>query len=294
MEVDGVFSGGGIRGIAFIGAIQVLEERGFQFRRLAGTSAGSLVAALLAAGYRSEELYQEISQISMNELLDRRKFQIPFPILRWFPLYWRMGLYKGDKLEDWIGKLLKKKGVRTFADISPGSLKIVASDLSNGKILVIPDDLHRYDLSPEAFSVARAVRMSCTVPYFFEPVKMRYRKQRAVIVDGGVLSNFPMWLFAGRGGKQKRPVIGINLSPKQDEYPANEITNALELFEALFKTMKDAHDNRYISRRHAQHIIFLPTEGIGSLDFSNDEEQIAQLIAIGREETEKFLKSWYF
>lgn len=294
MEVDGVFSGGGIRGIAFIGAIQVLEERGFHFKRVAGTSAGSLVAALLASGFNSEEMYREIRNISAGELLDKRKLQIPFPILRWLPLYWRMGLYKGDRLEEWIRMLLEKKGVRTFSDLPPGVLKIVASDLSNGKILIIPDELHHYDLSPESFPVARAVRMSCTVPYFFEPVRMKYRNQMAVIVDGGVLSNFPMWLFAGKRGKQKRPVIGINLSPKLDEYPANEITNALELFEALFKTMKDAHDNRYISHRHAKNIIFLPTKGISSLDFSDDDAQVEYLIATGREETIKFLKSWYF
>lgn len=294
MRVDGVFSGGGIRGIAFVGAIAVLEERGFLFERVAGTSAGSIIAAMLASGYSSEEMYREINQLTLTDILDKRKWTIPFPLLRWLPLFWRMGLYSGQKLEDWIENLLWKKGVKTFADVKAGALKIIASDLSNGKILVFPDDLHRYNLAPESFPIAKAVRMSCTVPYFFEPVILKHQKKKSVIVDGGVLSNFPMWVFDQGKGKNKRPIIGIRLSPKLDEIPPNEINHALDLFEALIKTMKDAHDNRYISKRHAKNIIFIPTDGISSLDFSGDVKQVEALIRIGREEAERFLKRWTY
>ena len=51
MIIDGVFSGGGIKGFALVGGLQVLEERGFVFQRTAGTSAGSILAALVTAGY---------------------------------------------------------------------------------------------------------------------------------------------------------------------------------------------------------------------------------------------------
>ena len=56
MEVDGVFSGGGIKGFAYVGAIQILEERGIQFKRVAGTSAGAILAAFIAAGFNAQEL----------------------------------------------------------------------------------------------------------------------------------------------------------------------------------------------------------------------------------------------
>ena len=56
MDIDGVFSGGGIKGFALIGAIEVLESKDFTFKRLAGTSAGSILAALIAAGYTSREI----------------------------------------------------------------------------------------------------------------------------------------------------------------------------------------------------------------------------------------------
>ncbi len=51
MKIDGVFEGGGVRGIAHVGAICALAEKGYEWERVAGTSAGSIIAALLAAGY---------------------------------------------------------------------------------------------------------------------------------------------------------------------------------------------------------------------------------------------------
>ena len=82
---------------------------------------------------------------------------------------------------------------------------------------------------------------------------LKNKNEKSIIVDGGVLSNFPMWLFdKGR----ERPVIGIKLSHKMEELPKNKINNAIQLFTALFETMKDAHDARYISRIHEKDIIF--------------------------------------
>ena len=105
-------------------------------------------------------------------LLDPRKTILPLPIMKWFFLYWRMGLYQGKALEDWFMKKLAAKGVYTFGDLPQGTLKIIASDLTNGKMLVLPDDLAHYGISSETFPLARALRMSCGIPFFFEPVKL--------------------------------------------------------------------------------------------------------------------------
>ena len=58
------------------------------------------------------------------------------------------------------------KGIRTFADLPPGKLLITASDISDGTILVLPDDIRRFGIDPNTFEVAKAVRMSCSIPYF--------------------------------------------------------------------------------------------------------------------------------
>lgn len=294
MEVDGVFSGGGIKGLTFIGAFEVLEEKGIRFKRVAGTSAGSLMAALIAAGYTPKEIYQEIAHIDMTQFLDRRTTFIPIPLLKWLPIYWRLGLFKGQAFEKWIDSLLSKKGVRTFSDLPPGKLKVIVSDLTNGKIVVIPDDLHNYDIPFESFSVATAVRMSCSIPYFFEPVKLKTQKGNVIIVDGGVLSNFPMWLYDSENGTKKRPVIGLKLSRSYADTPPKKINNAIQLFEALFTTMLDAHDARYISKKHVKDIIFFPMEGILATEFNLNEEKKEALLKLGREKTNEFLKKWSY
>lgn len=294
MKIDGVFSGGGIKGFALIGAIQEIEKRGFQFERVAGTSAGSIVAAFIAAGYGSSEMEQLLDELDLTKFLDARKVIIPFPLAKWLFVYWKLGLYKGNELEKWIEEKLAAKGVRTFRDLPQQSLRIIASDLSNGRLMVLPDDLVKYGIPPESFSIAKAVRMSCSIPYFFEPVKLKSMDGVNVIVDGGVLSNFPMWLFDRENVQKLRPVIGIKLSADEYEHEKHKIKNAIQLFAALFETMKDAHDSRYVSRKHAQNIIFVPSEGALATEFHLTDEKKHELFDLGREAAKKFFKTWCY
>lgn len=294
MDIDGVFSGGGIKGFALIGAYEEIERRGLKFVRVAGTSAGSIVAALIAAGYTSKEVYQLVDELEPEDLLDARKTIIPFKFAKWLLLYWRLGLYKGNELERWLKEKLEVKGLRTFSDLPPQTLRVVASDLSNGQMVVLPEDLEKYGISPGSFSIARAIRMSCSIPYFFEPVKMRSIEGINVLVDGGVLSNFPMWLFDQDNVKKVRPVLGIKLSSSQYEHQKHKINNGIELFGALFETMKDAHDSRYISKKHAENIIFIPTEGVVTTEFHLTQEKKKKLVEFGREHANQFLSKWSY
>ena len=292
MDIDIVFSGGGVKGFALIGAYQALEKKGLTPKRMAGTSAGSLVAALIAAGYTSEEMIAMIDELDLQKLLDVRKLAVPFPLMKWVFLYWKMGLYKGKMLEEWLEKILAAKGVRTFADLPKDRLHIVASDVTNGRILILPTDLPQYGIDPNTFSVAKAVRMSTSIPYFFEPVKLNTAKGSSIVVDGGVLSNFPLFLFDDE--KKKRPVLGIKQRAKPEERPKKKIRNAIELYEALFNAMKEAHDTRYISRRHEKNIIFIPVRHVLSTEFAMTESVRDELIAYGKQKTEQFLKTWAY
>lgn len=293
LYIDGVFSGGGIKGFALIGAYKKIEEKGFMFRRVAGTSAGSVIAAFIAAGYTSDEISSIMSKLNMKDFLDERTQWLPFHLAKWLFLYWRLGLYKGEMLEQWIAEQLAKKGVKVFADLEPNSLRVIASDLSLGKMVVLPDDLTEYGIDPQTFSVAKAIRASCSIPYFFEPVQLRSAHGTSIIVDGGVLSNFPMWLFANEE-KYARPVIGVKLSAESVEYEKNKITNAIQMFNALFETMRNAHDSRYISKSHAKNIIFIPTTGTLATEFSIDEKSREKLILTGENRAADFLKTWTY
>ncbi|QWC21639.1 patatin-like phospholipase family protein [Bacillus haikouensis] len=293
MEIDGVFSGGGVKGLALIGACQAIEERGLQLKRVAGTSAGAIIAAFIAAGYKSTEMKNIMEEMDIKKLLDSNAL-ISLPFIKWFRVYYRLGLYKGAALENWIEQKLKARGIYTFADLPEKSLRVIASDLSNGRLLVLPDDLEKYGIAPQTFPVARAVRMSASLPYFFEPVKLRSLEGTSLLVDGGVLSNFPMWLFDRENIKKTRPVVGVKLSHNYLQRPKKKINNAIDLYSALFQTMKDAHDSRYISRKHEKNVIFIPTEGVQTTEFELSNEGKSELFETGKYQGELFLKQWTF
>lgn len=294
MYIDGVFSGGGIKGFALIGAYSEIEKRGFRFKNVAGTSAGSIIAALIAAKYSSDEIYDLLNELDLEKFLDARKTLLPFAVTKWLLLYWRLGLYKGEELEKWIAEKLAAKGIRKFSDLPPEELRVIASDLTNGRLIVLPDDLIIYGIDPGSFPIAKAIRMSCSLPYFFEPVKLMTKRTANIIVDGGVLSNFPMWLFDKENAKKVRPVLGVKLSHNMNERPKNNITNAIKMFEALFETMKDAHDSRYISRKHESNIIFIPTEGVLTTEFELTKEKKQELVQLGKQCAKQFFSRWSY
>lgn len=165
LKADAVFEGGGARGIAFIGAIQAMEEENVKWERLAGTSAGALIAALLASGYKSHEIMERVSKIEFSKFRGKTILnRIPvFGAL--LELMINLGIYKNDYLESWVDSLLSEKGIETFADLPEGKLKIIASDISNGQMLILPDDLGRYRMSPADLKVSTAVMMSASIPF---------------------------------------------------------------------------------------------------------------------------------
>ncbi|MFC7060603.1 patatin-like phospholipase family protein [Halobacillus seohaensis] len=293
MKIDGVFSGGGVKALAFIGALEVLEENQYQFQRVAGTSAGAMVACLVAAGYTSKELKVILDELSFETLIDEPVSDKVFPFSKWLFLYYRMGLYKGNHLEKILDKWLSKKGIRTFAQLPEGSLKVVCSDLTLGKMVVIPDDLKEtYGIDPRTFSVAKAARISASLPYFFRPVKLYGKNGKSLLVDGGVLSNFPIWLFENDDGRRTRPIVGMQLSDPPDQLPERNIKNAIQMFQALFQTMKQAHDARYVSTTKSRDIIFIPVKDVETTDFYLSKKQKEFLLDIGRQRALQFLKRW--
>lgn len=295
MWIDGVFSGGGVKAFAFVGALDVLERAGYRFQRLAGTSAGSIVAALLAAGYTSKEIHTHMEAMQPAIFLDQKQSLFRLPFVKWLTLYWRMGLYKGNVFEKWMRDLLRAKGVDSFGDLPPDTLKIIVSDISRAKMVVLPDDLIQYGIQPEKFSVARAVRMSCSLPFFFVPMTLYNQKgEKCLIVDGGVLSNFPLWVFDQGDMLPIRPFLGFQLSGRSDMYGARKIKNAVDLFQGLFSTMKEAHDAQYISKYAASNIIFIPVDEVQTADFKLTQEDREKLIEIGRQRAKRFLKKWTY
>jgi len=294
VKIDGVFSGGGVKAYAFMGALQSIEENNLQLERVAGTSAGAIVASFIAASFRTEEINQLLQELDLQQFLDAPQITKVLPFSKWLFLYFQMGIYKGDKFEKWLHTQLAQKGIYTFKDLKSGYLKVVVSDLTLGKLVVIPDDLKRvYDIDPADFLVSKAVRMSAGFPYFFMPVKLSGKnKQKSIIVDGGLLSNFPLWVFENDRGNSKRPVLGVKLSGSIENNNTKKINNALDMFYALFSTMKLAHDARYVSKSKQDNIIFIPIENIDTMNLNITTESKDALINLGKQSADKFLNHW--
>jgi NTE family protein len=203
-----VLEGGGIRGIAYCGAIEVLERKGIleNVKRVGGTSAGAIQASLLAVGYRADELTQIVKDMKVESFNDGQYvfFGGTKRLLK------RYGWYKGDKFRKWIEQKIEHKTqihhltfgrLHELSKTQPSyrDLYITATNLSKQKAVVFS-----YENYPE-MRIADAVRISMSIPLYYCAVLVDslghiYDKQPAhievdVMVDGGILMNYPIHLF---------------------------------------------------------------------------------------------------
>ena len=97
---------------------------------------------------------------------------------------------------------------------------MIATDLSDRRMLVLPHDLDELIDEPDDFSIARAVRISMSIPGFFEPARLKDKRGKEhVIVDGGVLSNYPVWLLDDGTPDPPWPTFGFKLVSRADDVP---------------------------------------------------------------------------
>ncbi len=178
-----VFAGGGVRGIAHVGALEVAEHLGYRWQHVAGTSAGAIIAALVAAGYSAQELYAIMQEIDYSRFTTHPDYDL-LHITELSNLLTYGGLHDATYIETFVREKLQTKGVHTFGDLlMPGQvqqhdlfqryrLTVIVSDITQGRIVRFPQDAHLYGLDPNALDVARAVRMSASIPFFFIPLQL--------------------------------------------------------------------------------------------------------------------------
>ena len=214
MNYDCVIEGAGAKICAEVGAYEALTLRGFTSSHIAGTSAGAIVGSCMAAGYEPEPLKKIIFEKNFTDFLDGSRWKVK----RWWDIYRGKSMHSGDTFYEFIKDLLADKGVHTFKDLLTTDtkelddpryrwrLKVVISDVSMGRMLTLPNDARLFHMNPDDFEVARAVRMSMSIPGYFKPEMLK----DSYIVDGGILSNFPIWIFDS-DGKPSWPTFGILL-----------------------------------------------------------------------------------
>src|SRR5699024_10168003 len=231
---DLVLEGGGAKLPGLIGALQSLTAAGYDFHRIAGTSAGAIVGALSAAGLSADRLAQRVLELDFSEFEDLS------PAFRFTPwlgkvqgLLFHKGMYLGDALHDFLAEALDGQGVRAWGDLKladPGSaiprersyrLVVIVSDVSRGRMLRLPWDYEdSLGVDADSQSVAEAVCASAASPFFFRPRSLPARPKSAggssvLGADGGLLSHFPVDVFDRKDAKPARwPTFGVMLSAR--------------------------------------------------------------------------------
>jgi len=318
-DADLVLEGGGVKGTGLVGAITALTSAAepYTFHRVAGTSAGAIVASMLAAGYTVAEMNTIMTDLDFSQFEDNpgifaRHFQ---QIGEGLGLIMHEGLFMGRFLHDWIEQTLAAKNVHTWGDLKdndPGSslppeqrykLVVIVSDVSRGRMLRLPWDYQDLlGVDPDTQLVADAVRSSAGIPFFFRPFHMKanpdvtHGHSEILCTDGGMLSNFPVSIFDRTDDKQPRwPTFGVKLSAHltvaQDIF--NPDADAVQLAKSLLTTMQKAHDQIFVDQASvASRTIFVDTTGYNATDFHLTPEDKQKLYNNGLAAGKKFLGKW--
>jgi predicted acylesterase/phospholipase RssA len=272
-----IMKGGGVKGLAFAGAIRELENY-FKFDTFVGTSAGSIAAALLAAGATGADLEHELRKKPFRDFLDGNRFlRIPFTNLAW-------GGHRGETLVNWL-KILLYPHLKMVADVAMKDLHrrgkravIYASSEVAGPIT--------FDSIGEGRDTAvhAAVRYSISIPLFFE---QKFFDERPVY-DGGLLNNYPVQIFLGQEAKRNPPVFPKFIALYLGSDQPIQVRRRSQ-FARVLSIWIDRNDAKLIDE-YREHTVLIDTEPIGTLDFDLTELEKDLLVLQGRAAALEFLK----
>ena len=257
MKLGLALSGGGVRGIAHAGVLRALEENNIRVDMIAGTSSGSLVAALYAMGYSPYYIYElfkkygkEITGINkltfatgVNSILLNKRLKLS-------------GLNTGENIEKIYDELAESKGIKTVADIKmPIAIPTVDITESNEYIFtnIIPPKAKNKKFYINNISIGKAVRASSSFPVVFSPCDFGKHK----FLDGGTLDNIPT-LPVKKLGADK--VISIN-------FDADTIDEESNIMDIVMKTL-DIMGNKISQKgiEKSDFVLTIPSDKAGLLD----------------------------
>lgn len=273
MGIGVALSGGGIRGIAHAGVLKALEENEIEIEAISGTSAGSIVAALYAMGYRPYYIYvlfkkyaQEIINIGNAPILNgignfikNKKIGIS-------------GLNDGTLLEKMYNELALRKGVKVIGDIKM-PLAISTVDISEAKEYIITNCAPRdnpFDNYITEIPIGKAVRASSSFPAVFCPCEFKNH----MFLDGGTLDNIPILPLKNICDKK---ILAVN-------FEADKVEITSDVMDIIMKTI-DIMGNKIAEKGLEQSdlILTIPTDRAGLFDI----EKLDKCYKFGYETTIK-------
>ena len=203
----------------------------------------------------------------------------------------QLGEYSSEPFRDWLAAALKGCGVTSFADIGKSDpereLKVVISDISRGQMRLLPDSLS--DAEKTGFSVAEAVRLSMSIPLFFAPGQFG----SDVIVDGGILTNYPVWIYDAQEPERSAAVADLRLRALQlpGRTSQSRSTPPPDILKAMFQTMMHAHDKHNLATTKITRTINvdITNSGVTVTQFSLSNDQKDDLYRRGYQCTKDYL-----
>lgn len=323
-----VFEGGGVKGIAYLGALDVFAERGIvqNIQRIGGTSAGAINAVLLGLNYKPEEMKDILWSLDFNNFLDD-SWGIARDSKRLIGEY---GWYKGDYFRNWIAQLIQRKtgnSESTFADIEATkadkgfrSLYFVGTNLSTSFA-----EVFSAEHTPRT-CIADAVRISMSIPLFFAAKRSL---RRDIYVDGGILDNYPIKLFDrkkymescnfvetpyydrvnSKAATLARPIsdyvynketLGFRLDAKEEiaafrdhaEPPHKKIESFFDYTWALIHSILEAQQSAHLHSDDWARTVYIDSVGIGTTDFGLPDHKKSELVKSGADGAKSYL-DWY-
>lgn len=290
-----VFEGGGVKGVAYGGALEVLEQSQItpQIERVAGTSAGAITAALVSIGYTASEFIELMMGLDFSKFEDGSDLGGPVRLIEHY------GWFKGNYFLGLMESYIEQKtgdGRITFRDLAgkPGfkDLHVFGTDLSQQAVQEFSSQT-----TPDV-AVADAVRISMSIPFFFEARSYAGN----VYCDGGVLNNYPISTFdkqytapdpdSGHTMLHRTPnpkTLGFHLD-HLDPPPPRPIDDVRRFAGSVFDALLDIQDillktNPGDERR----TVFINDLGVKTTDFQLSDQTKWDLIAQGRIATSTFL-----
>jgi NTE family protein len=323
-----VFEGGGVRGIAYVGALKVLEDMGILsgIQRIGGTSAGAINALFLGLGFNADEMNSKLELFDFKKIQDGSWGVIP----NVYRLAKKFGWYKGDYILQNIKEIIQQKtedGESTFEEIENmpkdrgfKSMFFMGTDISTGL-----SDIFSYENTP-GMRVAEAVRISMSMPVVFAAIRSLLGN---VYVDGGILDNYPIKLFDRldyvRTGNYSVPdyyqrinsqiqaqgqdasphvynkeTLGFRLDTKEEiskfrdheQPPPKRINNIFDYARELMRTVLNTQQSVHLHSDDWERTVYIDTLGVGTTDFDLGHEKKDALIKSGYDCTQRYF-AWY-
>jgi len=272
-----VLSGGGIKGIAFIGALQVLDIYNIlsHIDTFVGCSAGAIVALLIYIGYTPKQLYKLFTKINFSNFHDIHLDKIII----------EKGLDSGNKLMKLLLLICNRKGLHsttTFQelnDIFHKTLIVVGTNITTNQT-----EYFSHTLTP-TMPVLKAIRISISYPYIFEPVAWN----NCLYVDGGLLDPFPIKYF----GNDCRDVLGILIHDRLEGELRNNCNDSIEDFSlSILSAIIDKITQISMEGMSGKYIP-INIKNIHSMNFQQGDSEKEALYQQGIQKTHQFFKEYY-